>query len=217
MNARAEQGKRRTEGVRTRGRSARVVSEVLRTVLEELGRVGYAALRVEDVASRSGVNKTTIYRRWPTKAELVAAALRQWTEDPEVPDTGSLRSDLFLVAQHSVAMASSPLGQGLVQTIQAERTSPEVEALTRMLRSENRRRRVVMVERAIERGELPAGTDAMLVVEVIFATIYSRVFTHREPADDVFLQAVIDLVLEGARRGGALLQRDGGSGPTPPG
>lgn len=210
MNARAEQGKRRTEGVRTRGRSARVVSEVLRTTLEELGRVGYVALRVEDVASRSGVNKTTIYRRWPTKAELVGAALRQWAEEPEVPDTGSLRSDLFLMSQRSVATASSPLGQGVVRVIQAERTSPEVEALTRMLRTENRQRRVVMVERAIERGELPAGTDAMLVLEVVFATIYSRVITHREPVDEAFLRSVIDLVLEGARRGGAVPPKDGG-------
>ena len=212
MNARAEQGKRRTEGVRTRGRSARVVSEVLRTALEELGRVGYAALRVEDVASRSGVNKTTIYRRWPTKAELVAAALRQWAEEPEVPDTGSLRTDLLLMAERSVAMTASPLGQGLVRTIQAERTSPEVEALTRMLRNENRKRRVAMVERAIERGELPAGTNAMLVVEVVFATIYSRVITYRESADEVFLRSVIDLVLEGARRGSGLPSKDGSKG-----
>jgi AcrR family transcriptional regulator len=210
MSTRAEQGKRRTEGIRTRGRSARVVDEVLRTTLEELGRVGYAALRVDDVASRSDVNKTTIYRRWSTKAELVAAALRQWAEEPEVPDTGSLRTDLFLMAQRNVATAGSPLGQGLVRMIQTERASPEVEALVRMLRSENQRRRVVMVERAIERGELPAGTQAMLVVEVVFATIYSRVITHREPADDVFLLSVIDLVLEGARRGGAVPLTGGG-------
>ena len=67
---------RRTEGVRVKGRAARVVSDVLIATAEELTRVGYAAFRVEDVAARSGVNKTTIYRRWPTKPELVTAAVR---------------------------------------------------------------------------------------------------------------------------------------------
>ena len=68
-----ERSTRRTEGIRSRGRSARVVQEVLTATAEELGRSGYAALRIEDVAERAGVNKTTIYRRWPTKAALVKA------------------------------------------------------------------------------------------------------------------------------------------------
>ena len=55
---------------RVGGRSARVVSAVLRMTLEVLGQEGYAGLRVEDVAARAGVNKTTIYRRWPTRADL---------------------------------------------------------------------------------------------------------------------------------------------------
>ena len=72
---RLSQSPRRTEGKRVHGRSARVQSAVLRATAEELGRVGFAALRIEDVALRSGVNKTTIYRRWPTKQELVRASL----------------------------------------------------------------------------------------------------------------------------------------------
>ena len=60
---------------RAGGRSARVVSTVLRTTLEVLGEHGYAGLRIEDVAAQAGVNKTTIYRRWPTRADLVIAAL----------------------------------------------------------------------------------------------------------------------------------------------
>src|SRR5688572_4371387 len=87
-------GTRRTAGVRVRGRAADVVERVLTATGEELSRAGYAALRVEDVAARSGVNKTTIYRRWPNKAELVAAALREMTTQPAAIDTGSLRDDL---------------------------------------------------------------------------------------------------------------------------
>src|SRR3984885_1261290 len=77
------------------GRSARVVAEVLRATAEELARVGYAALRMEDVARAAGVNKTTVYRRWPTKMRLVAEAMRHERERRSVaPDTGSLREDL---------------------------------------------------------------------------------------------------------------------------
>lgn len=66
---------RRTGNARTRGRAANVVHRVVSATADELSRVGYAALRVEDVAARSGVHKTTIYRRWPTKTELVAATI----------------------------------------------------------------------------------------------------------------------------------------------
>lgn len=66
---------RRTGRVRTGGRAEQVVQRVFATTLAELSRVGYQAMRVDDVAERSGVNKTTIYRRWPTKAQLVTAAM----------------------------------------------------------------------------------------------------------------------------------------------
>jgi len=58
-----DHGVRRTHGIRVRGRAARVTENVLHAVVEELGRVGFTALRFEDVASRVGVNRTTIYRR----------------------------------------------------------------------------------------------------------------------------------------------------------
>src|SRR5260221_10727285 len=83
---------------RTGGRSARVVNEVLAATLEVFAEHGYAGMSVEAVAARAGVNKTTIYRRWPAKVDLLGAALVSLRdEDPEPPDTGSLRSDLLEV------------------------------------------------------------------------------------------------------------------------
>ena len=76
---------RRTEGVRVQGRSARVVEIVLKATAEELGRVGFLALRIDDVAERSGVNKTTIYRRWASKEELVAACSSAWRSTKRCP------------------------------------------------------------------------------------------------------------------------------------
>src|SRR5262245_18589755 len=79
---------------RTGGRSARVVATVLRTTLEVLGQQGYAGVRIDDIAARAAVNKTTIYRRWPTRADLVIAALTSLAVPPKAVETGRLEADL---------------------------------------------------------------------------------------------------------------------------
>jgi AcrR family transcriptional regulator len=190
---------RRTEGVRVKGRAARVVTDVLVATAEELSRVGYAALRVEDIASRSGVNKTTIYRRWPTKPELVGAALRAVWETPEVPDTGSLRSDFVTSLKKTAAFAMSPIGRGLTRVIQVERAHPELEPIARSMREEFRNLREVLVLRSIERRELPPDTDARFLTDMIAAPIFYRLFTESEAVDAAFIEAVVDVVLCGVR------------------
>lgn len=190
---------RRTEGVRVKGRAARVVTDVLVATAEELSRVGYAALRVEDIASRSGVNKTTIYRRWPTKPELVGAALRAVWETPEVPDTGSLRSDFVTSLKKTTAFAMSPIGRGLTRVIQVELAHPELEPIARSLREEFRSLREVLVRRSVERGELSPETDARFLTDMITAPIFYRLFTENESVDAAFIETVVDVVLCGVR------------------
>src|SRR6185437_8842867 len=120
---------RRTGERRARlgGRSERVVRSVLEAAVAEIARVGYVALRVDDVASRAGVNKTTIYRRWPTKPELVTAALRTIVGDqPETPDTGALRSDLIVLLRRFVIKACRTEGQTMMRMFSLEKHHPEV-------------------------------------------------------------------------------------------
>jgi AcrR family transcriptional regulator len=199
MAAETKPRTRRTEGVRVKGRAARVVSDVLTATAEELSRVGYAALRVEDVALRSGVNKTTIYRRWPTKPELVGAALRAVWEPPDVPDTGSVRGDFVASLTKTAAFAMSPIGKGLTHVIQLERAHPEVEPIARGLREEYRALREQLVDRAIQRGELSANTDPRFVSDLMSAPIVSRLFTDGESVDATFIERVVDVVLTGLR------------------
>lgn len=177
--------------------------EVLRATAEELGRVGYAALRIEDVAVRSGVNKTTIYRRWPTKGELVGAMLQQIVEDQAAPDTGTLRGDLLEHIRHIVAWATSPAGRGVMRMMQTHRTDPEVEAIARAIRKENHARRGAPIKRGIARGELPEGTNAELVVEIVYSPIVTRLMRN-EPLTEAYAAAVVDVVLAGARTGAAM-------------
>lgn len=196
---------RRTEGTRIGGRSERVVSTVLAATHEELGRVGYDALRVEDVAERSGVAKTTIYRRWPTKAELVAASLRVVSDEHDVPDTGSLRGDLLAMAMKTVHMCQTPTGRGILRMLQVERADPEVEVLAQALRERRQQRNRALLERAIARGELPKDVNTELLLDLIFAFVYVRVIFRGGNLDEDSAAAAIDTVLAGMHAGAARL------------
>ncbi len=174
-----------------------VVDRVIRATGELLGEVGYAALRIEDVAVRSGVNKTTIYRRWPTRAELVAATMRKLKVPADRPRAERLRDEVLDYTREIFAFHASPEGRGMVRVIQLEQSHPELEPLVRELRAETRRARTKMVERAISRGELPPGTDATLVSDMIFAPVMVRLFTLAEPADERVVAEVVDIVMTG--------------------
>lgn len=196
---------RRTEGTRVHGRAERVVSAVLAATHEELGRVGYGALRIEDVAARSGVNKTTIYRRWPTKAELVVASLRASNEEQEALDTGTLRGDLLAVVMKTVRMCQTPTGRGIVRMMQMERADPEVEAIAKALGDRRRQRNTALLERGVARGELPADVNKELILDLIFGGIYGRLIHRGEDVSEGYAAAAIETVLAGARAGAARL------------
>src|SRR5215467_10346711 len=138
------------------GRSARVVAAILNATLEEFGRVGYARLRIGAVAERSGVNKTTIYRRWREKSALACAALKTVGGPPFDPDSGCVRTDLAASFRQATRGWTTPRGRALLRVIAAERADPTVDRLARMLRERHVASRRLMLERAIGRGELPA-------------------------------------------------------------
>jgi AcrR family transcriptional regulator len=190
---------RRTGGTQAGERAARVVEDVLRATAEELSKVGYAALRIDEVATRSGVNKTSIYRRWPSKAELVVAAFAAQAPDAELADTGDLRADLLQAMKNVVRDARSPLGRGFLRMLQSERCDPEVEKLATGLRTRLRAGRVRLVQRAIDRGDLPAGTRADLIADLVFSPVYLRYIVLNERLDLDYIQRIVDTVLAGAR------------------
>jgi AcrR family transcriptional regulator len=165
---------------------------------EELRRVGYAAMRVEDVAARSGVHKTTIYRRWPTKPELVAATITTMIERSEgrgAIDTGTVRGDLrkSLLA----VLDLKPSEQGILRIMQVERAIPEVNALARRFRDELHGMRLTMVKRGIARGELPKGADVKLIVDLVSAPVQNALLLD-ESWNARYVDRVLDVVLAGA-------------------
>ncbi len=181
----------------------------MRTVLEaavaELARVGYTALRVDDVAAGAGVNKTTVYRRWPTKPELVAAALRSLAgAQPEAPDTGALRSDLAILMRRFATKACRTEGRTISRMLLLEQDEPEVAEIVRVLRAEQSALWAEVMDRAVARGEIPAESDRRLIVDTIVGAAHMKLYRLHEPVEDGDMLALVDLVLAGAKAGGAI-------------
>jgi AcrR family transcriptional regulator len=187
------------------GRSARVRSDVLRAATTMLAETGYDALSIEAVAERAGVHKTTVYRRWPTKAALVADALSERSEQhAPVPDTGTLAGDLTALASAVAANIGSDVGRAMTRTlVAASITSAEIADTGTGFFAERLSLTGVIVERAVDRGELPPGTDPNLVVEAVIGPLYVRLLLTGEPIDEDFAERVAALVSAGALAGGS--------------
>jgi AcrR family transcriptional regulator len=211
----AQQRKRRTgeHAARVGGRSERVVRDVLGAAAQELARAGYAALRMEDVAAAAGVNKTTVYRRWPTKPELVRATLKSLNEGWIVtPDLGSIRADLLRLLGDFVARMKNPEKRCIARMIYAEMDQPEVQELVRTLHEEHLVPWRTVIARSIDRGELPAGSDPRLIADLVLGTVMSGVVRFQEHRDPGYFAAVVELVVAGAKHGGAIRGGDAPGG-----
>lgn len=181
------------------GRAARVRTAVLQAASALLGEVGYDGMSVEDVATRAGVHRTTVYRRWPSKPELVADAVGLQAEDQvPIPDTGGLEADLLALARAVAANISTPAGARRSRSIVAAAAASEELAATmhrfmerRITRSES------IVDRAIARGEVSSDTDPRAVIEPVVGAIWFRLLLTGEEIDDEFLQSVASLVVAG--------------------
>ncbi|MFO0587719.1 MAG: TetR/AcrR family transcriptional regulator [Polyangiaceae bacterium] len=176
-----------------------IVTRVLDATLQELSQSGYRALRVEDVAARARVNKTTVYRRWPTKADLVRDTLvRKANFAFVLPQTGSIRGDLLGAAKVFVKYATDPIGRSLVRMFAAESSDPEVIAIARSLRERDETGPRRIIEAAIARGELAPGLDHSLILHAMVGALHHRLFFVQGPLDDGFLEGLVDLLLRGA-------------------
>ncbi len=179
-----------------------LIEKILEATLDELARVGYAALSVETVAERAGVNKTTVYRRWPTKTDLVGAAVKREADTALCSaDTGSLRSDMIAILAEIRDMLSTRRGQALIRMILAEGLTPEVAALMNEIRKSKESGPKATVARAVARGELPRGTDVEMVFSMLVGSLQHLLFFHHETPTNHRIAQIVDLVLEGARRG----------------
>lgn len=182
------------------GRAARVRTSVLAATADLLNEVGYDEFSVDEVASRAGVHKTTVYRRWPTKAEMVADAIRAHSdENVPIPDTGTVLGDLRALARSVVANIGTDEGSRRSQSIvAASAQSQELAESMHSFWAERLAGSIPIIERAIERGELPQDSDPNLIIETLIGPIWIRLLLTGEPINDEFAHRVAELVVAGA-------------------
>lgn len=171
------------------GRAARVVDAVHGAAYSLLDEVGYEHLRLSDVAERAGVNKTTVYRRWPTRVALIADLLGALMQsDVAVPDTGSIEDDLeVFLAEVTEVLSSRALRSVLSAAITLGQDDLTVRQAQQSFFDERFRLSGVIVERAVARGELPASADPRRFLELAASPIYFRLLFAGESigTDDI--------------------------------
>jgi len=180
-----------------------VVRRVLDAAVAELARSGYAGFRMDGVASRAAVNKTTIYRRWPSRLALVTALvdrMRAPLRESPLPDTGQLEGDLVEAFTRRFVFGRKVEGRAWARLLD-ERHSPEVEALIGDAVNERRDEWRSMVTRAIDRGELPPGTDPQILLDFVRAIVDARVRSSSRRLDTTWLTLAVRTVIAGARAG----------------
>ncbi len=181
------------------GRNARVRAQILAATAELVARDGVAGFRYEEVAERAGVHKTSVYRNWPDREDLVVDALLRYAEDlASVADTGDLHRDLvdFLVAL--AGGMETPFGQTLEQAVRPAGQSATVrQAVSRIVdrRVAAMRRRV---DAAVDRGEIPP-VDSSFLGEMISGPVHLIVDRGTRPFTRADAERIVGVVLAGIR------------------
>jgi AcrR family transcriptional regulator len=174
----------------------------LATAAEILRREGYSRLTMERVAGKSGVAKTTIYRRWPTKAalcmELYLEVAGRELHDPDTGDiAGDLRHICNMVVRLQTRTVAGPAFIGLV----AEALSNPKSSASFLAEFAERRRELTrrVLKRAIHRGEIRPDTDVDLVIDALGGATTFRLLQRHAPLSRRFADALVTLVLSGCR------------------
>lgn len=171
--------------------------EIFDATLQLVAAKGYDGLTIEGVAEHSGVNKTTIYRWWPSKAALLGAALVEADLlgfDP--PDTGSLRGDLTaMVASIGRLLSEPPTREVAVAALGAAVRHHEVDF--RVFFVDRFAREQGIFERAVARGELKPSTDPMLIVDLLAGAVWIRTIFRGLPLPGDFPAQAVSAVLDG--------------------
>lgn len=187
--------RRRTEGRLDRSRDPAILDAALAVLADN----GYDDTNMNEIAARAGVGKAAIYRRWSSKAALIADALMYWRPelaDDDIADTGSLAGDFDAVvermARNDDALASSEVV--LRVAVEAAHDPLLATALDDMLLFKGRRVVTSILERAADRGEVAPGRDWSLVADVLAGVGLIRIIGGQR-FDAKFARQVIDTVV----------------------
>jgi AcrR family transcriptional regulator len=177
-------------------RSVRARQLVLDATADLVAEVGVERTTIDEIANRSGVAKTTIYRHFASKQVLVVEAVHACTHIPVVTDTGSLRDDLIsCFSGMTKASYEGRLGDMMLSLMDAAQRDPELGRLVSAQAEQRRRFVTAVLERAVARGDLPSDLDVDLMVTLLSGPLVYTKLVRRQRVTDELVAAVVDSVL----------------------
>ncbi|MEO1210431.1 MAG: TetR/AcrR family transcriptional regulator [Cyanobacteria bacterium J06638_20] len=182
-----------------RPRSAASHQAMLKATLELLAEVGFEAMSIEAIATRAGVGKTTIYRRYKGKEELVADAIESLREEVVIPDTGSFWSDIDALIENAAQITLTPLGRQTVAMIISSAASNPAFAQIYWEKYLQPRRQTfaVVIERAKARNEVPQDLDPGLVFDTMSGLmLYVLIFPPTSESWEAYVRRGLGVLFE---------------------
>ena len=184
------------EPARGRPRDPSRDQAIIDATLDVLVRDGYDRLSMEGVAAAAGVGKTTVYRRWSTKAELVIDAMATLKPAIDTIDTGTLEGDIERLIAASCSPRSQRLQQVMVSVCSALPREPDLLEAFKIRFTEPRIARIAnMLERARDRGELGPEVDVAMAASLVPSLMLQRALMTGKPAGRVYAEQVVGSVL----------------------
>lgn len=191
---------------RGRPRSEEVEHAILKAASGLLAEQGFQSFTIAEVACRAKVGKPSIYRRWPSKGVLALNAFLSEYLPLLIPlDTGSLAGDLRSSLSAWVdAVEGTPMGRSLVGLIAEAQSDPGLavawrEHFVSRARSQHR----LTIERAIERGEIPTGSDVDVLMDLLYGPAYHRLLNRHLSFDERSVHQLVAVIVAGAKFGAA--------------
>jgi AcrR family transcriptional regulator len=187
--------------VPTRARRGRQLSpelddRILEAALAMLADVGYAQLRLDALAARAGVAKSTILRRWPSKAAVAAAAVQRLAlQTVEVPGSSNLREDLQALLSNAVAAFVSGTGRFVPALIRESGHHAEIADLLATVIETRRAAYRRVLNRAIARHDLHPDIDQEVMIDLLVGPLWTRLLITRQPISQALVEEIVDAVL----------------------
>jgi AcrR family transcriptional regulator len=182
-----------------RPRSQQSHQSMLLATLELLAEVGFEAISIDGIAARAGVGKTTIYRRYSSKEELVANAIESLRQDVVLPDTGDLSRDLEVLIESAAQITLSPLGRQTVAMIisNASRNPQFAQIYWQKYLNPRREAFAQVINRAKARNQVPADLDAGLAFDMISGImLYALMFQPTPEAWKTYVHEAMSLLFK---------------------
>ncbi|MGJ5675994.1 MAG: TetR/AcrR family transcriptional regulator [Nostochopsis sp.] len=182
-----------------RPRSKQSHQAILQATLDLLAQMSYDRLSIDAIATHAGVGKTTIYRRYRSKEELVADAIESIREEIEILNTGTLWGDLDSIIENAVQTTLTPIGrQILAMIISAASSNPKFAQVYWQKYLQPRRAGFqIVIERAKARQEIQSDIDSDLVFDLISGImLYAMVFTPTTEPISAYIRRAIGLILK---------------------